>query len=356
MPIVEYTPDRFDDVKKMASEFHRQMNLAHRPFVDYYYATRASCKLYLYFSDSGKLLGTLGRELLRFVHNSRELTIRVGTNWYSLRRGVGGELSQYSASASPHATGLMFGGSQDTLNILHHYHWIFMPGIRGYFLNNPCNAASAGEPWWRKASKSVLRRATRKKLPSFVARLPARLTAEVIVREEKEYRDDLLPTVSPFTFRFAPTAEYLSWRYNLSLSFVRYRLFRLIVRGKSVGYVILNDSPDQILLAQCDGEDASALAYGVLLSILEVGRNDLAPRTVFLVCSHPEMAKILRGFGFWPQRGGDYPFAFRTQLPGLDLAPDTSNWLINFDWGDNGLRQTVLDRANSGGKDTGEII
>ena len=353
MPIVDYTRDRFEDVKEMALQFPGSMSLTHRPFVDYYYATRESCRLYLYFSDSGKLIGTLGRELLRFVHNSKELTIRVGTNWYSLQRGVGGELYQYSALATPHATGLMFGGSQDTLSILHHHHWIFMSGIRGYFLNNPCSLFE-GERWWRGAAKSALRRATRKKISNFASRLPARLTAEVTVHEEQEYRDDLLPTTSPFAFRFAPTVEYLSWRYNLSLPFIRYRLFRLIVRGRSAGYVILNDSPDQILLAQCDGEDASTLAYSVLLSILEVGRDDPTPRPVFLVCSHPQMAKIFRGFGFWRQRGGDYPFAFRTQPPGLDLASGTSDWLINFDWGDNGLRQPFLDRADSQGKSPSE--
>ena len=154
MTIVEYTPDRFDDVKELALKFPGQMNLAHRPFVDYYYATREWCRLYLYFSDSGELLGTLGRELLRFVHNSHEMTIRVGTNWYSLQRGVGGELSQFSASGNPDSTGLMFGGSQDALKILNHYHWIFMPGIRGYFLNNPCDAASADEPWWRRLPRA----------------------------------------------------------------------------------------------------------------------------------------------------------------------------------------------------------
>jgi hypothetical protein len=266
---------------------------------------------------------------------------------------VGGELYQYSALATPYATCLIFGGSQDTLNILHHHNWIFMTGIRGYVLNNPLGPIK-GEPWWPKASKSVLRHATRMTISSFASRIPRTLAAKVSVQEEKEYRDDSLPTSSPFSFRFAPTAEYLNWRYNLSLAFVRYRLFRIFVRGRSADYVILNDSPNQILLSQCDGEDASALACGILMSILEVGRDDPTPRTVFLVCSNPHMARIFRGFGFWRQRGGDYPFAFRTRPPGLDLASGTSNWLINFDWGDNGLRQPFLDRTDGKGKSSTE--
>jgi hypothetical protein len=345
MHIVEYAPSRFDDLKEMVRQVSAPLNLAHRPFMDYYYATSDHCKLYLCFSEAGKIVGTLGRELLRFVHNSQELTIRIASNWYSLQRGVGGELYRYSAQVNPNSFGLMFSGSQDTLNILRHHKWIFVPGIRGYFLNNPCGMY-AEDPWWRKIPKSVIRRSTRKSIPSFASCLPARVAAEIAVREEKEYSDSLLPSRSPFAFRFAPTAEYLSWRYNLSLSFVRYRLFRLIVRSENAGYIILSDWPHQIIVAQCDGEDPSALAYGILLSILEVGRNDPGPRTVFLACCHPDMKKIFRKFGFWRQLGGDLPFAFRTQPPGLDLAGGTSNWLVNFDWGDNGLRPPFLDQSS----------
>lgn len=345
MPIVEYTPDLFGDLREMVLQVPGPMNLAHRPFVDYYYATREWCKLYLYISDSGKVIGTVGRELTRFVHNSREIVLRVATNWYSLRRGVGGELYQHSAQANPGSTALMFGGSQDTLNILRHHKWVFMPGIQGYFLNNPCTIYPQ-DSWWRSASKSAIRRFTRKRISSFAPRISSSVTAEVSVREEMQYSDDLLPSRSPFTFRLAPSAEYLSWRYNLSLSFIRYRLFRLIVRNQSCGYIILSDSPHEILVAQCDAEDPTALAHGILLSILETGRNDPEPRTVFLACSHPEMQKIFRKFGFRRKWGGDLFFAFRNQPPELDLTAGTSNWLINFDWGDNGVRPPFLDQAN----------
>ncbi len=40
MPIVDYTPKLFGDVSEMVSQFPGIRNLAHRPFVDYYYATR----------------------------------------------------------------------------------------------------------------------------------------------------------------------------------------------------------------------------------------------------------------------------------------------------------------------------
>jgi hypothetical protein len=345
MPIVDYTPKLFGDVSEMVLQFPGNRNLYHRPFVDYYYATREWSKLHLYYSDSGKLIGTLGRDLARFEYNSPELTLKIGSNWYSLQRGVGGELSQFSAQSYPNSTGLMFGGSQDTLGILRHHKWIFMHGIRGYLLNNPFNPYP-GESRWRSAAKSFLRRVVRRRISSFSSRVPSHVFAEITVREEGSYAPELLPSRSPFLFRFAPTAEYLSWRYNLSLPFIRYRLFRVISRGATVGYVILSDSPEQIIVAQCDGEDAVALAYGVLLSILEVGREDQEPRSVFLVSCHSEMKKIFQKFGFWEQRRGDLPFAFRTRPPHVDLSLGTSNWLVNFDWGDNGVRPPFRDHGS----------
>jgi hypothetical protein len=345
MPIVDYTPKLFGDVSEMVSQVPGPMNLAHRPFVDYYYATRESSKLYLYYSDSRKVIGTLGRELAQFEYNSREFTLRIASNWYSLQRRVGGELYQFSAQSNPDSTGLMFSGSQTTLTILRHHKWIFMPGIRGYFLNNPCSLYP-GESRWRSAAKSFFRHVARRRISSFAARIPSHVSAEITVREEGSYAPDLLPSQSPFLFRFAPTAEYLSWRYNLSLSFIRYRLFRVISRGATVGYVILSDLPEQIIVAQCDGEDAAALAYGVLLSILEVGHKDQEPRTVFLACCHSEMKKIFQKFGFREQWGGDLPFAFRTRPPQVDLSLGTSRWLVNFDWGDNGVRPPFRDEGS----------
>jgi len=48
-----------------------------------------------------KVIGTLGRELVRFEYNSREVTLRIGSNWYSLQPGVGGKLSQHSLQSNP---------------------------------------------------------------------------------------------------------------------------------------------------------------------------------------------------------------------------------------------------------------
>ena len=48
--------------------------------------------------------------------------------------------------------------------------------------------------------------------------------------------------------------------------------------------------------------------------------QEYEPRAVFLVSRHSEMKKIFREFGFWEQRRGDLPFAFRTRPPQVDLS------------------------------------
>jgi hypothetical protein len=345
MPIIEYTPVLFGDLKRFVARLLKPVNLIHQPFVDYYYTDNRWCKLFLYYSDSGDVLGTLGRELMRFEYKSREIMIRFGTNWYSLQRGVGTELGKYSVASAPDSIGLMFTGSEDTLAILHHRGWTFISGVRGYFLNNP-HPIYRGDSFLRRSAKSFVRSLKRRIIPKFASHIPSHMVSGLSVREEHSYSEDLLAFRSSFAFRFAPTFDYLKWRYSLSLSFARYRLFRVMKRGVSAGYVILNDSPDCLSVAQSDGEEATTLAYGILLSILEIGRSDRHPRNVFLASCHPGMQQVFEEFGFRaPRKEGDMPFAFRTLPPEFDKSPANSNWLVNFDWGDNTLRVPFLDQA-----------
>jgi hypothetical protein len=341
MAIVQYIPELFEDLQEMVARVPANMNLAHRPFVDYYYASRSWCKLYLFLSDSGRVLGTLGRELLRFEHLSREITIRIGSNWYSLQPGVGGQLTRFSAQANPNSFGMMFMASRKALRVLRHYGWVPIRGVRRFFLNGPCSLYP-GKSWWKRRANSIIRQLAGKRISSFAPRIPHDIVAGITVCEERSYSQDLLPRRSPFSFHFAPTIEYLSWRYNLSLSFVHYRLFRILAGGTTIGYVIINESPEKMIVAQCDGDEATSLAYGILASVLQVGGNDRSPRTVFLGCCHPDMRRVFEQFGFRP--GAELPFAFRTLPPQLDPCAGTSKWLINYDWADNGLQAPFLDQ------------
>lgn len=345
MPIVEYAPELFGALQQMVAKLKGIMNLAHRPFVDYYYASHGRCRLYLYLSDSGTVLGTLGRELVRFEYKSEAITVRFGSNWYSLSRGVGHQLSTFSDESNLNSTATMLMASKAALLRMRRRGWIFIEGVRGYFLNGPCSL-NPGHSWWRRRANSMIRSVAGMKISNYASRIPSNVIAGIAVREERSYSQDLLPSRCPFSFRLASTVEYLSWRYNLSLSFVRYRLFRIVVQGRSVGYVILNESREQIIVAQCDGEDSKALAYGILLSILEIARDDQKPRTVFLACCHRNMCQVFESFGFRQRPGqGDLPFAFRTPPPRFETAPDISNWLINYDWADNGLLAPFLDQV-----------
>jgi len=345
MPIVQYTPERFGSLRETAAAIDPHASMTHRPFVDYYYATCPSCWLYLFLSEDGKVLATLGAELAPFQFNSRDVTIVVCSNWHSTRPGLGRALYKHGMSTVSDAVALEFTATSITIQIIRHYGWVFLPGIRGYFLNNPYKIYP-GDSWPRRVAKSMARRLTARRIPSFASRIPSEAIEGISVREEYSYTEDLLPRRSPFVFRFAPDAEYLAWRYNTALSFVRYRLFRVVVRGTNFGYVVINESPGQLIVAQCDGEEAEALAYAVVLSILEVGRNDEKPRPVFLTSSHPVMQRVFERVGFRAQRG-EVSFALNFTNHPMEMSPDTSNWLVNYDWGDNGLRAPFLDQPPS---------
>ncbi|MGA7224475.1 MAG: hypothetical protein WBX16_16575, partial [Candidatus Acidiferrales bacterium] len=115
------------------------------------------------------------------------------------------------------------------------------------------------------------------------------------------------------------------------------------------GYVIINENQQRLLVAQCDAEAAETLAYGVLLSILQLGGQDRCPRTAMLTCSNPTMAEIYVKFGFRPAKK-DYPIAMGGLRKKVEIPTDTSNWLVNFDWGDNGLLGPFRDQESPSGK------
>ncbi len=338
--MVEYAPELFDALQGMAKHLGPQCSLAHRPFVDYYYASSDRCRLFMILANDGETIATIGLEKMPFEYDSQKIVAGFGSNFFSLRSGVGSYVFLHSLKSCP--LGLVYGGSEETHKILRRQNWVFFTGVRNYALNK-LYCSYPGQAKWRAAAKWVLRHIQRKRIPEYTSRIPASVGAKLSVREERNFTQELLPRRSPFRFRFAPTPDHLNWRYNTNLSFVRYRLFRILESEKTAGYVVLNDSPERILIAQCDGEDADTLAYGVLLSILQASQDDTKPRAVSLVSSHPRMQKIYERFGF-KKDGPDRPFALGPLGHNLQLGADTSNWLMNLDWGDNGLRCPFLDQ------------
>lgn len=341
MRLVEYKPEHFDLVRRAAERMGAQ-SLRHRPFVDHYYATREGCRLYMALDDDGEISATVGVDQMRFEYESRPLLMGFGTNFHSLQPGSGGYLfMQWIKSCE---VGMVFGGTADTHRILTQQKWTYFQGVKTYFLN-PRYAVEPGEPAWRIVAKWGLRNFARK---TDIGRRAPEISREaesnVFVQEESDYSENLLPRCSPFTFRFAPTLDYLRWRYDTRLSFVRYRLFCILEAGNPAGYVILNDAPERLIVAQCDANSPTTLAYGVLLSLAEVFREARRPREVLLTACHPQMQALYRRHGFVTRDRWDRPFALGLRRSKIEMSPDTSNWLINYDWGDNGLRAPFLDQ------------
>jgi hypothetical protein len=292
----------------------------------------------VFCNDAGDAVGTIGVDFLDFDYRGGRLRLGFSNNYHAIESGVGGLL--YLKWIRAAAMGIVFGGSEDTHKILRQQRWTYYSGIRTLFLNWPYEP-SPGEPGWRAAAKAAARFATHRRLTSFASRLPS-FSSEVDVLEEAELSADMLPATSPFVFRFAPSLEYLNWRYATNLSFVRYRVFRISVAGATRGYVILNDQPDRLLIAQADSDDVRVLAAGVLKGLLIAAAHDEKPRTAMMTCSHLELLRIFSDFGFVPSVQ-ERPWVLGSAKRKVDIDADTSEWLINFDIGDNGLRYPFTD-------------
>jgi len=340
MPIIEYNSEYFGALCDFVAKVGVDLGITHRPFVDYYYATKDWCRLYLFIADDGTVLGTYGLDRMLFEYNWREVTIGFGSNFYSIRPGTGGVLFVHGHKLCP--IGLVYGGSASTHRLIRARRWAYYRGVRVYTLNDDY-PVHPGESVFRRVVKSIARHVTRSTLSAYESCVPLAVRKNISVREEKEYTRDLMMLDSPFAFRLAPTLDYLDWRYNTSLTFVRYRLFRVLQGGRTAGYVVINESPSKIIVAHCDGADPEILANGVILSILAVAREDRYPRCAVLSSCHFHMQNVYRSFGFVAQPA-DRAFCLGTLEGPVDIPQDTSSWLVNYDWGDNGLLPPFLDQ------------
>jgi hypothetical protein len=350
MSVIVYRPELFPLLGQMEHAAHPVCGLLHRPFVDYYYAQRDWCKLYLAVSEDGILMGTLGVEALEFECEGRLLTICAGSNYYSCRPGGAAVLTRrIIRSAELLGT---YGGSDDTHSILRRLKYCsYYPHVQTHFLNFH-HLPEPDATGLRAAGKSLLRHTTGRTLAACASGLPA-TSYDVQVQEEKSITAQMLPQSTPFRFRLSPRLEYLNWRFNTALSFVSYRIFRILGGSRTAGYVVINESPSRVMVSHCDGDDPSVLAYGTLLSLLALGRsNEKLP--VVLSCSHPVMMDIYKRFGFVARAGR--PFALYSALRPLPDLPDCSTWLVNFEMGDNGLRPPFRDQHAYAGATAGESV
>jgi hypothetical protein len=329
MRLVRYTPDQFASLQSIATP---QSGLSERSFVDYYYATRNECQLHLAVDTDGEVIGSIGIEQMPFEYRGERHTIAFGSNFCAAHSGVGGFLYLTWMKSAPMS--MVFGGSQDTHAILRAQNWAYYPDVAMYQANMRY-ASRAGDSLARRVAKRFLRAALGG--PDIRRRVAALKAGRIEVREQREYRAALETLRSPFTLRLAPDPEYLSWRYALDLPFAKYRLFEIAAGEGLAGYVILHERPNRIVVAQADGSDAKSLAVGIMKAIAQVTESDSSPREILLTSTHPEMQAVFADCGM-SLAGQGRPFALKSRRGANPIAQDTTNWLINFDWGDNSLR------------------
>jgi hypothetical protein len=89
MRLVRYTPEMFPSLQRFTTP---QSGLSDRSFVDYYYATREHCQLYLALDQDGSVIGSIGIEQMPFEYRGQRQTIAFGSNFNASHSGVGGFL------------------------------------------------------------------------------------------------------------------------------------------------------------------------------------------------------------------------------------------------------------------------
>lgn len=328
MRIVRYTPEMFPAVQRFAAP---HSGLSDRSFADYYYATREQCQLHLALDEQGGVIGSIGIERMPFEYHGQRQDVAFGSNFYAAHSGVGGFLYLTWMKSAPVA--MVFGGSRDTHNILRAQNWTYYPEVRIYKANVRY-APRAGENMARSVAKRLLRTVLG---GGDIRKRVAALKTPIEVREQHEYPASLATLPSAFTLRLAPDLDYMRWRYALDLPFARYRLFEIAAAEGLIGYVILHECANRVVVSHADGSDARLLAAGILKALALVTERDSKPRAILLTSSHPEMQAVFEASGMIAAPQGRQ-FALKSRRGAPLFSQDTSRWLVNFDWGDNSLR------------------
>lgn len=338
MEFIRYDPSQHDILLTKRDMPDFPAALTHKDFVNWYYGGSDHCHLYL-FMDKGELAGTIGVDFMDFMYENRPMRVAAANNNVAFLPGIGGLQFLYWLKSAPYT--LVFGGSQDTHDIMRQNKWRYFPPVPLWYANKRFlmdQAPFSPRTWAKRVLSAVLPTI---KLARHKQKLATQDGATLSVREEHTFQEEMRPATSPFRFRFAPSLDYMRWRYATHLTFIRYRLFRILHGEKTIGHVVLKDTPEQVMVSQCDGVDASHLACGILLALAEITEQDQTPRELFLCSTHPTMQRLFQRFGFrnWRQTR---PFVMGALRTPLDMANDMQAWLVNFDWNDNGLRHPFL--------------
>ncbi len=335
LKIQQFSLELYPTLIEFANTVHLPVML-NLQFLNHYYLGQDWCKLFL-ATDGSKCLGIMGIDMLDFTAQASSLRVAFASNFYSLQSGIGGMLWLKWIKLGD--MGLVFGGSKDTHRIISAFKFDYYPGVNLYRLNAQFEAYEE-DSFLKGAVKAGLRPWKRKKLTDYASKDLVKRFADTQVVERHAFSAEMMVPTSPFTLRFQPTLEYLQWRYNPRLSYVHYRLFEIVRSGQSCGFCVLNDGPNELMVAYADGNDPSVLAAGILKAIFLVGEKGGKHRKVVLSSSHPIMQAIFKESGF-QLTNENYSFAMGS-LRGSRNLGDPKTWLINFGMGDNDLRQNMF--------------
>ncbi len=315
-------------------------NLRHRAFVDWYYSSSDFCGLTLLLDDHDHCLACLGNE--RMTLKVGELGYRLGclSSFYAFHPGYG----FYGFSAALHGAdaGFMLGGTDKAIGFVQRLGWD-LGQINAYSLNLTYHE-DAGHPLRNLCKLLVNACVSRVPLHNLETKLPDSLT-RVQVIEQSSYADDLLDFPSSFAARFDRPVAHFAWRYALDLPFARYRLFKAFLGSEYIGFVILQDMPEQVLVAESSGSEPKAVAAAILRSISAVARSEEDKREVLLLCSNPAMQRIFVSAGFQYSARRRIQFGFGGLKGRIPAPVGPSEWLVNYDLGGRGLHRPFLDET-----------
>ena len=340
--IIKYTHDRFNDLVNATNSFQQKTPLAHETFVKHYYTNNKWSHLYLLINKKENIIGTLGIEYMPFIYNGKEITLGFGSNYFTNNNFPGSGAFLYLRWMKKCDFGIVFGGSREVHKIYRNQKWVYYHGTKVYTLNKvPIYYPNV--PIWKSALNIIRSYIPKKKIDNCMSNMPTDGFKGLKLIKESKFSEDMIPAYSPFNFRFNPSAEYIQWRYAMDLPYVKYILYRIINSNyDTVGYVILNQSINRIIVSHCDGITPKLLVHGILLSLVETLKNNTSNPEIILASTHPEMQKYYSLFGF-KSTYFNRPFAIGSSGKKPNINHDTSDWLINYDWGDNGLRYPFLD-------------
>lgn len=302
-------------------------------FVEHYFLGNGSARLYLLMSDQGEVCATLGSERVRMEIAGVETDVSVLSNTFAFRPGAFPLLMmQWMRGCT---TGMVFPGNALLRDMVaSQTRWIGVPGLRIHWLNWS-HPSYPGDSLLKRVAKPILRRLARVDVASLGRRIAADTQGRLVLEEVNKVDDEMVACRGPFSLRLAETASYYNWRFRTDLSFVKYRVFKVVKVGKVGGFVILADWKKSVVVAHCDGADVDDLSRAVLLSIAIVNDSGHRYRKVLLSTMHHRMQSIYQAYGFRPEPK-ETPF-FIARFKGDALPSVYPEGLVNLDLWDGGL-------------------